>query len=118
MKSLLFALFLSFVSPLAAQQEKLSEHALKTFEIFKTIVEVDTSKAMGNTPKVARYLADELIAAGFPEQDIEILRKGDLAALIARYRGDGSSGQKPILFLGHMDVVEAYERTGSARRSS
>jgi acetylornithine deacetylase/succinyl-diaminopimelate desuccinylase-like protein len=109
MKSLSFALLLSFALPLAAQQEKLSAHALKTFEIFKTIVEVDTSKAMGNTPKVARYLADELIAAGFPEQDIEILRKDDLAALIARYRGDGSSGQQPILFLGHMDVVEAYE---------
>jgi acetylornithine deacetylase/succinyl-diaminopimelate desuccinylase-like protein len=108
MRSLSFALFLSFALPLAAQPENLSEHALKTFEIYKTIVEVDTSKAMGNTPKVARYLADELIAAGFPEEDIEILRKGDLAALIARFRGDGSSGKKPILFLGHMDVVEAY----------
>ncbi len=52
----------------AAQGEQLSEHALKTFEIFKTIIEVDTSKAMGNTPKVARYLADELIAAGFPSR--------------------------------------------------
>jgi acetylornithine deacetylase/succinyl-diaminopimelate desuccinylase-like protein len=109
MKSLLLALLLSFALPLAAQEENLSEHALKTFEIFKTIIEVDTSKAMGNTPKVARYLADELIAAGFPEQDIEILRKDDLAALIARYRGDGSSGRKPILFLGHMDVVEAHD---------
>jgi acetylornithine deacetylase/succinyl-diaminopimelate desuccinylase-like protein len=108
MRSLLFALVLSFAAPLSAQSENLSEHALKTFEIFKTIIEVDTSKAMGNTPKVARYLADELIAAGFPEDDIEILRKGELAALIARYRGDGSSGKKPILFLGHMDVVEAY----------
>jgi carboxypeptidase PM20D1 len=101
------------VAPLAvlqAQPRELSEHALKTFEIYKTIVEVDTSKAMGNTPKVARDLADELIAAGFPEDEIEIVRMGDLAALIVRYRGDGSSGKKPILFLGHMDVVEAYAR--------
>jgi acetylornithine deacetylase/succinyl-diaminopimelate desuccinylase-like protein len=101
------------VAPLAAlqaQPRELSEHALKTFEIYKTIVEVDTSKAMGNTPKVARYLADELIAAGFPDDDIEIVRLGDLAALIVRYRGDGSSGKKPILFLGHMDVVEAYAK--------
>ncbi len=35
---------------------------------------------------------------------------GDFAALIVRYRGDGSSGKKPILFLGHMDVVEAYAK--------
>lgn len=110
MKRLITSLIaLAFLGPAMAQDEPLSAHALKTFEIYKTIVEVDTSKAMGNTPKVARYLADELIAAGFPEEDIEILRKGDLAALIARFRGDGSSGKKPILFLGHMDVVEAYE---------
>ena len=44
---------------------------------------------------------------GFPAGDVEVLRLGDIAALIARYRGDGSSGRKPILFLGHMDVVEA-----------
>jgi len=109
MKLLLMALLGVFAVPLMAQQERLSEHAEKTFEIYKTIIEVDTSKTKGNTPKVARYLADELITAGFPEQDIEILPKDKTAALIARYRGNGSSGKKPILFLGHMDVVEAYE---------
>ena len=90
-----------------ASAEDVSEHARKTFEIYRTIVEVDTSKTKGNTPRVARYLADELIAAGFPPDDVEVVRLDDLAALIARYRGDGSSGEKPILFLGHMDVVEA-----------
>jgi len=110
MKSLLIVLAWVVSLPALAQGKELSEHALKTFEIYKTIVEVDTSKAMGNTPRVARYLADELIAAGFPPEDVEIPRLGDLAALIVRYRGDGSSGKKPILFLGHMDVVEAYAR--------
>ena len=101
---------LIFLAPLTVvpDSQQLSEHARKTFEIYKKIIEVDTSKAMGNTPKVARYLADELIAAGFPAADIEIPRLGDFAALIVRYRGDGSSGKKPILFLGHTDVVEAY----------
>jgi acetylornithine deacetylase/succinyl-diaminopimelate desuccinylase-like protein len=102
-----FLFTVTFLGPAMAQDEPLSGHALKTFEIYKTIVEVDTSKAMGNTPKVAQYLADELIAAGFPPDDIEVLRLGSLAALVARYRGDGSAGKKPILFLGHMDVVEA-----------
>ena len=109
MKHLLaLVIALAPLAAFAAPPEQLSQHALKTFEIYKTIIEVDTSKAMGNTPKVARYLADELIAAGFPQEDVEIVRIGDLAALIARYRGDGSSGKRPILFLGHMDVVEAY----------
>ena len=52
-------------------------------------------------------LADEMIGAGIPEADVEILPVGETAALIARYRGDGSSGKKPILLLAHMDVVEA-----------
>ena len=87
-----------------------SEHAQKTLEIYRTIVEVDTSKTKGNTQRVARYLADELIAAGFPETDVRVVMKGDFATLIARYRGDDSAGRKPILFLGHMDVVEALEK--------
>jgi acetylornithine deacetylase/succinyl-diaminopimelate desuccinylase-like protein len=104
---IVFLFVLTMLSPAVAQDKPPSAHALKTFEIYQTIVEVDTSKAMGNTPKVAQYLADELIAAGFPPDDIEVVRLGDLAALVARYRGDGSAGKKPILFLGHMDVVEA-----------
>jgi acetylornithine deacetylase/succinyl-diaminopimelate desuccinylase-like protein len=108
LKKLIF-LAAIFPSLLCAQDEQVSEHAKKTFEIYKTIIEVDTSKLRSNTPKVARYLADELLAAGFPEQDVEIIRLDDLAALVVRYRGDGSSGERPILFLGHMDVVEAYD---------
>ena len=87
-----------------------SEHAQKTLEIYRTIVEVDTSKTKGNTQRVARYLADELIAGGFSEADVRVVMKGDFATLIARYRGDDSAGRKPILFLGHMDVVEALAK--------
>jgi acetylornithine deacetylase/succinyl-diaminopimelate desuccinylase-like protein len=100
------ALLLSNVS---VAQDRDSEHAKKTLEIYRTIIEVDTSKNMNNTPKVAQYLADELIAAGFPAEDVEVVRTGKFASLIARYRGELGSQQKPILFLGHMDVVEAYE---------
>jgi acetylornithine deacetylase/succinyl-diaminopimelate desuccinylase-like protein len=88
-------------------QDRSSEHARKTLEIYRTIVEVDTSKLKGNTPKVAQYLADELIAAGFPAEDVEVVLMPPTAALIARYRGSLSSAKKPILLLGHMDVVEA-----------
>lgn len=84
-----------------------SEHAQKTLEIYRTIVEVDTSKTKGNTIKVAQYLADELIEAGFAKDDVRIVPKDEFGTLIATYRGDGSAGAKPILLLGHMDVVEA-----------
>ena len=88
-------------------QDTNSEHAQKTLEIYTRIIGVETSKNLGNVPEVANYLAGELVAAGFPKEDVEILPVGETAALIARYRGDGSSGKAPILLLGHMDVVEA-----------
>ncbi len=87
--------------------DRSSEHAQKTLEIYRTIIEIDTSKNRGNGPKVAQYLADELLAAGFPAEDIEVVPKPPFAALIARYRGALGSNKKPILLLGHMDVVEA-----------
>jgi acetylornithine deacetylase/succinyl-diaminopimelate desuccinylase-like protein len=93
-------------STIAAQVTN-SEHARKTLEIYERIIEVETAKNLGNVPEVANYLADELIAAGFPQEDVEVLPVDNTAALIARYRGNGSSGKPPILLLGHMDVVEA-----------
>ncbi|MGI9203548.1 MAG: M20/M25/M40 family metallo-hydrolase [Woeseiaceae bacterium] len=92
--------------PLAAQ-DIYSEHAQKTLEIYTRIIGVESSKNLGNVPEIANYLARELRAAGFPAADIEVLPVGETAALIARYRGDDSSGNAPILLLGHMDVVEA-----------
>jgi len=99
-----------FSSGAIAEQDIYSEHAQKTLEIFTRIIGVETSKNLGNVPEVANYLADELIAAGFPAEDVEVVPLGETASLIARYRGDGSSGKAPILLLGHMDVVEAHEK--------
>lgn len=90
-----------------AAPDRLSEHARKALEIYTHIIGVETSKDLGNVPRVANYLAAELIAAGFAQEDVEVAPLGETAALIARYRGDGSSGKAPILLLGHMDVVEA-----------
>lgn len=87
-----------------------SEHARKTLEIYTRIVEVESSKGLGNVPEIANFLASELIAAGFPKDDVEIVPLGETASLIATFRGDGSSGKAPILLLGHMDVVEAFAK--------
>ena len=107
MKFLIFIATLLAPLALMAQQDPESDHARKTLEIYRTIVEVDTSKTTGNTPRVAWFLADELISAGFPQEDVEVLPMNNTAALVVRYRGNNPSGRKPILFLGHMDVVEA-----------
>ena len=104
---LLSALVLSLFPAGVSAADRNSEHAEKTLEIYTNIIEMETSKNLGNVPGMARYLADEMISAGIPEADVEIMPIDGTAALIARYRGDGSSGKAPILLLGHMDVVEA-----------
>jgi len=93
-----------------ADEPVLSGHAKKTLEIYTRIVGVESSKNLGNVPEVANYLASELIAAGFDEEDVEVVPLGETASLVATYRGDGSSGKAPILLLGHMDVVEAMAK--------
>ena len=79
----------------------------KAFEIYKTAVEMKSTKQHGETPKLARYLAAEFEKGGFPAQDIHVAEVAGTAVLIVRYRGDGSSGKKPISISAHMDVVEA-----------
>ncbi len=105
----LAAMVLSGVGFAASQADEKSDHAAKTLEIYRTVIGMRTAKGQGNVPKMAAYLASELKAAGFADDDIHILPSGKTAALVVRYRGDGSADKKPILFIGHMDVVDALE---------
>lgn len=56
---------------------------------------------------MADYLAGEFRRAGFEERDIEFVRAGGSVGLIVRYRPRGPSRRAPVLFLSHMDVVDA-----------
>ena len=77
-------------------------------DIFKQLIEINTTDSVGSTTVAANAMAKRLLDAGFPAADVQVLgpndRKGNM---VARYRGTGASGLKPILFLGHLDVVEA-----------
>lgn len=102
------ALAATMLSPaLHASQEAPTKFEQKALEIYRTAISMRTAEGFGNVPKLARYLANEFKAGGFSEQDIHIKEMGETAALIVRYRGDGSSGKKPILLSAHMDVVDA-----------
>ena len=79
----------------------------KAFEIYKTAVEMRTAEGHYQVPKLAEYLASEFEKGGFSKDDIHVLEVGDTAALVVRYRGDGSLGKKPISISAHMDVVDA-----------
>ncbi len=74
--------------------------------ILKELIEINTTDSVGNVTTAAEAMAHRLLAAGFPPQDIRIAGPIDRKKnLIARYRGTGQ--KKPILFIGHLDVVEA-----------
>ncbi len=77
-------------------------------DIFKELVEINTTDSVGNTTVAAQAMADRLLAAGFPPSDVQVLgpdpRKGNL---VARYRGARGSALRPILIIAHLDVVEA-----------
>ncbi len=91
----------------AAGAAELTADQAKALEMYRALIAFKTVEGSGETPKMAAYLAKELKAAGFAAEDIEILPVEKTAGMIVRYRGDGSSGAKPILFLAHMDVVSA-----------
>lgn len=76
-------------------------------EILTEAVNTRTAVGHNDTPKLAEALAARFRAAGFPDEDIHIVRHKDTAALVVRYRGDGSARKKPILAIAHMDVVDA-----------
>jgi acetylornithine deacetylase/succinyl-diaminopimelate desuccinylase-like protein len=79
-------------------------------DLLKELIETDTTHATGSTTVAAERLATRLVAAGFPSSDVMVVRAADKGAetkgnLVARYRGTGA--RKPVLFIAHLDVVEA-----------
>ena len=79
----------------------------RALEIYNNIISFRTASGQGKVPEMASYLATQLMQAGFSHNNIHILPVNDTVALVVRYQGDGSANKKPILFLAHMDVVDA-----------
>ena len=75
--SLVFGALLAVSAPAVAQVD--SEHARKTYEIYEHIVNIESSKGLGNVPPIARYLADQMIDAGIPADDIEVVLEEPLS---------------------------------------
>lgn len=82
-------------------------------DIFKELIEINTTDTpLGNVTKAAEAMAARLRAAGFPEQDIRVLGPAPTKHnLVARIHGRGKG--KPVLFLAHLDVVEALPKDWS-----
>jgi acetylornithine deacetylase/succinyl-diaminopimelate desuccinylase-like protein len=88
------------LAQLDAQTKKLSR------DIFQQLIEINTTDSVGSTTVAAKAMAQRLLDAGFAKEDVLVLgpneRKGNM---VARIHGTGRA--KPILLIGHLDVVEA-----------
>ncbi len=98
-----------FTSAMTASAEEAARAEVESEAraMFERLIAFPTVAGRGAVPKMAGYLASELMSAGFDRSDIEIMPLGESTALIVRYHGAPSSEKKAALFLAHMDVVEA-----------
>ena len=77
-------------------------------DIFKQLIEINTTDSVGSVTAAAEAMAQRFRDAGFPESDIQVLgpssndRKKNVVV-----RLPGSGKHKPVLLIGHLDVVEA-----------
>jgi acetylornithine deacetylase/succinyl-diaminopimelate desuccinylase-like protein len=75
-------------------------------DIFKQLIEINTTDSVGNVTTAAEAMAKRLRDGGFSESDLQLAGPNDRKKnLVARFRGTGK--RRPILFIGHLDVVEA-----------
>ena len=76
-------------------------------DMLKTLVELNTTHEHGST-EAAKAIQGWLLSAGFPAQDVTFIAPKDHPTkgnVVVRYRGKHSG--KVVLFMGHLDVVEA-----------
>ena len=77
----------------------------KAREILARTIAFQTVEGRNQSPEMADYLMGEFRAAGFT--DVIVQRHDATASLILRWPAARPSNRRPILLMGHMDVVEA-----------
>ena len=79
-------------------------------DIFRELIEINTTDSSGDNTAAARAMEKRFLDAGFAREDVKVLvpegrpKKGNL---VVRLHGAAGGTLKPILLLGHLDVVEA-----------
>jgi acetylornithine deacetylase/succinyl-diaminopimelate desuccinylase-like protein len=96
---------LATIAP-ASRSQGQEQTKLLARDIFKQLIEINTTDSVGNVTTAAEAMAQRLRANGFTDSDIQVAGPDDRKKnLVVRFRGTGK--RKPILFIGHLDVVEA-----------
>lgn len=75
-------------------------------DVFKQLIEINTTDSAGNITAAAEAMAQRFRDAGFPENDIYLGGPNDRKHnVVVRLHGSGK--HRPVLLIGHLDVVEA-----------
>lgn len=104
----LFALcaFTSAVTPNHCLAQVDPQTRQLSHDIFQQLIEINTTDSVGSVTAASEAMRQRFLDAGFPKEDIFIGGPNDRKEnLVVRLRGTGA--KKPILFIGHLDVVEA-----------
>src|ERR1700739_605713 len=78
-------------------------------EIFKQLIEINTTETpKGSVTAATKALQKRFLDAGFSPDDVHLLGPdANKQNLVVRFRATAPTSEKPVLFLCHIDVVEA-----------
>jgi acetylornithine deacetylase/succinyl-diaminopimelate desuccinylase-like protein len=75
-------------------------------DILKQLIEINTTDSVGSVTEAAQAMAKRFRDAGFADSDLFVGGPNERKKnLVVRLRG--TSSKKPVLLIGHLDVVEA-----------
>src|SRR3954452_2510161 len=102
-RTLMLALLFAAIAGAAQPQAPIDGKAVETetLQHFQALVRLDTSNPPGNETRAVQYLKQVLDKEGIPYQ--EFAADPNRANLVVRIKGNGA--RKPILVMGHTDVV-------------
>ncbi len=98
----------------AADRVPVTAQEQLALDIYRDIIAIRTARGQARTPEMVAYLVSRLKAAGFADADIMVSdydSTGEpVQGLIVRFAAAKPDGRKPIVMLGHMDVVDALDK--------
>jgi len=102
---LTIAAVLVAAAPAARAESDAAANALAR-DVFKELIDINTTDSIGNVTTAAEAMAKRLRAGGFAAADMQLLGPNERKRnLVVRMKG--TAAHKPVLLIGHLDVVEA-----------
>ena len=96
----------ALVSPNTAVAQVDDQTRKLAHDIFQQLIEINTTDSVGSVSAASKALQQRFLDAGFSPSDLYLGGPNDRKQnLVVRYHGTGK--EKPILFICHLDVVEA-----------